>query len=191
MNRIFVLLMLSLFSFTTMVEAQTKLLYPQQQVLKRQTMNMNEIQKEIDKQQQQGANDAVNAAQQALMAQFNQMLKNDPNLKSQFDAATPAQQATFMLQFGIIKPGGANGDQFSFLLQRLDGIVNDIEGGGVATSTAANRTRPCRQLRFPVIELALEPRDRNIGRLHAYSSIRRRSLRQSLSGIIALLAETA
>ena len=93
MNRNFVLLVLSLFSFATMVEAQTKLLYPQQQVLKRQTMNMNEIQKEIDKQQQQGANDAVNAAQQALMAQFNQMLKNDPNLKSQFDAATPEQQA--------------------------------------------------------------------------------------------------
>ena len=131
MNRVFVLLILSLFSFTTVVEAQTKLLYPQQQVLKRQTMNMNEIQKEIEKQQQQGANDAMNAAQQALMAQFNQMLKNDPNLKNQFDAATPEQQAAFMLQFGIIKPGGVDGDQFTFLLQRLDGIVNDIEGGGV------------------------------------------------------------
>ena len=120
-----------LLSFGTIVEAQTRLLYPQEQALKRQTMNMNEIERELDKQAQQGANASMNAAQEMLIAQFNQMLANDPNLKAQFDAATAEQQAAFMLQFGIVKPAAGQGDQFSFLIQRLDGIIGDLEKSNV------------------------------------------------------------
>lgn len=122
-----------LLTFGTVVQAQTKLLYPQEQALKRQTMNMNEIERELNQKVQQGGNDAINAAQEMLIAQFNQMLANDPNLKAQFDAATAEQQAAFMLQFGIVIQAAGQGDQFTGLLQRLDGIIGDLEASNVPT----------------------------------------------------------
>ena len=118
-------------TFGTFVHAQTKLLYPQEQALKRQTMNMNEIEGELDQKVQQSGNATLNAAQEMLIAQFNQMLANDPNLKAQFDAATAEQQAAFMLQFGIVTQAAGQGDQFASLQRRLDGIISDLEASNV------------------------------------------------------------
>jgi len=112
------------------VSAQEPLPYPAREAVKRQTMNMNEIEKQLD-QQLATANGPANPAQQALIAQFNQMLNSNPQLKGQFDAATAEQQAAFMLQFGIIMPGAAQDQQFAFILQKLDSVTADLEKGNV------------------------------------------------------------
>ena len=67
-----------------------------------------------------------------MLAQFNQGLKENPQLQAQFDAATPQQQAAFKAQFGIIMPGAGQDQQFAFIQQRLDSVIHDLEKSGAS-----------------------------------------------------------
>lgn len=117
--------------FVSQAGAESSLPYPQSEAVKRQTMNMNEIERELE-QQLAIANQPMSPQQQALLAQFNQGLKENPQLQAQFEAATPEQQAAFMAQFGIIMPGVGQDQQFAFIQQRLDSVLNDLEQSGAA-----------------------------------------------------------
>ena len=96
--------------------------------VKRQTQNMGEIEREIEK-MRATVDAGPNLAQQALMAQFQQMLAANPQLKAQFEAATPEQQAAFMAQLGITTaaPGSGMMNQYGWLEQRLDGVQAVID----------------------------------------------------------------
>lgn len=118
-------------SLLAQVSAESSLPYPQSEAVKRQTMNMNDIEKQLE-QQLALASAPINPQQQALLAQFNQGLKDNPQLKAQFDAATPEQRAAFMARFGIIMPGAGQDQQFAFIYQRLDSVIDDIKKSGAA-----------------------------------------------------------
>jgi len=118
-----------------LVQAESSLPYPLSEAVKRQTMNMNEIERELE-QQLMLANQPISPQQQALLAQFNQGLKENPQLEAQFNAATPEQQAAFMAQFGIIMPGVGQDQQFAFIQQRLDSVIQDLEKSGASREYA-------------------------------------------------------
>ena len=113
------------------VQGESSLPYPQSEAVKRQTGNMNDIEKQLE-QLLAVVNAPITPQQQALLAQFNQGLKDNPQLKAQFDAASPEQQAAFMAQFGIIMPGAGQDQQFAFIHQRLDSVIYDLEKSGAA-----------------------------------------------------------
>lgn len=92
--------------------------------VRRQTQNMGEIEREIETIRASVAA-GPSPQQQALLAQFQQMLAANPQLKAQFDAATPEQQAQFMAQLGITSaaPGSDMMTQYGWLEQRLDSVL--------------------------------------------------------------------
>lgn len=90
--------------------------------VRRQSQNMAEIERELGQLVAQ-AQSGPSAQQQALLAQFQVMLNANPQLKSQFEAATPEEQSAFMAQMGIATGAGSgqmNG--YGWLEQRLDSV---------------------------------------------------------------------
>lgn len=126
MRRLLTMVLIGLLLHVNFALAQISLSYQAQEALKRQTSNMNEVEKELS-QQLKEVNAHSNPAMDALIVQFNQMLNENPDLKKQFEAATLEQQSAFMLQFGIIMPGVAQNQKFAFIMQRLESILNDLK----------------------------------------------------------------
>lgn len=116
----------SLALFTLLVISTTtfaqQLPYGVRDDVRKQTMNMAEIERELGQLSAQ-AQAGPSAAQQALMAQFQAMLNANPQLKAQFNAASPQEQAAFMAQMGISTGAGSGQmNNYGWLEQRLDGV---------------------------------------------------------------------
>ena len=96
--------------------------------IKRQTQNMGEIERELSQLSAQ-VQAGPSPQQQALLAQFQSMLSANPQLKAQFDAATPEQQAAFMAEMGIATGAGSGQmNAYGWLEQRLDSVQAAIDG---------------------------------------------------------------
>lgn len=117
------LILISLLSWPLTAGAAAPLPYGVRDDVRRQTQNMGEIEREIETIRASVAA-GPSPQQQAMLAQFQQMLAANPQLKAQFDAATPEQQAQFMAQLGITSaaPGSDMMTQYGWLEQRLDSV---------------------------------------------------------------------
>ncbi len=119
MKKSLVLFTLLVISTTTFAQ---QLPYGVRDDVRKQTMNMAEIERELGQLSAQ-AQAGPSAAQQALMAQFQAMLNANPQLKAQFNAASPQEQAAFMAQMGISTGAGSGQmNNYGWLEQRLDGV---------------------------------------------------------------------
>lgn len=120
------LLLVTFITFSISTNAQ-QLPYGVRDDVRKQTMNMAEIEREIGQLSTQ-TQAGPSAAQQALMAQFQAMLNANPQLKAQFNAASPQEQAAFMAQMGIsIGAGSGQMNNYGWLEQRLDGVQAVID----------------------------------------------------------------
>jgi len=90
--------------------------------VRRQTQNMAEIERELGQVSAQ-VQAGPSAQQQALLAQFQSMLNANPQLKAQFEAASPEEQSAFMAQMGIATGAGSGQmNAYGWLEQRLDSV---------------------------------------------------------------------
>jgi len=95
--------------------------------VKRQTQNMAEIEQELSQLVAQ-VKAGPSPQQQALLAQFQTMLNANPQLKAQFEAASPEEQAAFMAQMGIATGAGSGQmNAYGWLSQRLDSVQAVID----------------------------------------------------------------
>ena len=124
MKKSLALLTLLVISATTFAQ---QLPYSVRDDVRKQTMNMAEIERELGQLSAQ-AQAGPSAAQQALLAQFQAMLNANPQLKAQFNAASPQEQSAFMAQMGIATGAGSGQmNNYGWLEQRLDGVQAVID----------------------------------------------------------------